>query len=86
MKNKVIILLIVVIMLISFINLDINLNKTPIQEATYRNLTDIEDIGHVLATRILSELESNKYATIEDIDDVQGIGPKRIKNIKKVYK
>lgn len=61
------------------------LYRPSIKTATIEELTYIEDIGEVLALDIHLYLKNNPTCSIEDLSDIDYIGPSRIKNIKKRY-
>lgn len=83
MKGKVIILIIMVLCLT--IPLCILLDKPNIEEATFEQLEEINGIGDILATRVLSYIDSKEDIDIEDLEEIKGIGPKRLKIIKEVF-
>lgn len=60
--------------------------KPAIQHATYDEIIDIDGFGPVLTLRVESYLLENPEATLEDLDSIPGIGPKRIKLLKKEWK
>ena len=83
MKGKVVILILLVLCLT--IPICILLDKPNIEEATYEQLEEINGIGNILATRVLSYLDNNEDVNINDLENVKGIGPKKLKLIKEVF-
>ena len=59
--------------------------KHDIHTATVEKLVEIDDIGDVLAYRILAHLEYNKDCSVDDLTCINGIGEKRLRNIKRHY-
>jgi competence protein ComEA len=56
--------------------------KVNINIASKEEIMTLPGIGEVLATRIVEYRENNKFATIEDIKNVSGIGDKKFEGIK----
>ncbi len=83
MKTKIVIVVIFALLIgtITFIAID----KPDIHEATIEELIEIDGIGEVLASRVISYLEVNKNATIDDIEDVRGIGAIKLRKIRGKY-
>jgi DNA uptake protein ComE-like DNA-binding protein len=84
MKSKytIIILSVIIFCSISFIVL----NKPPISEATAQEIQTINGIGEVLSERVVSYLDANPNADIEDLEAVKGIGPEKVKLLRKEFK
>lgn len=61
-------------------------SEPDIHNATYKELVAIQGIGDIKAHRILSYLESNKEAEIDDLDDINGIGPTLIERLEKEFR
>jgi len=83
MRGKVVILILLVLCLT--IPICILLDKPNIEEATYEQLEEINGIGNILATRVLSYLDTSEEISINDLENVKGIGPKKLKLIKEVF-
>jgi len=83
--KKQIVITILIIALLG-IPLGCYLYRPPLSEITYTELLEIDDIGEVLAQRVLTYLDTNKNATIEDLIHVEGIGEKRLESIKERWK
>ncbi len=83
MRGKITILIVIALILgaTAFAIVD----KPDIHTATYEELVQIDGIGDTLATRVLSYLESNKTATIDDLDDIYGIGEVKLRKIRGEY-
>ena len=78
--------LIVLVMFISIASLTMYMvYDPPIHSATYDELIKIDDIGTVLAERIVSYLQLHPEASIDDLIVIEGIGEERIKTIKKEF-
>jgi len=60
-------------------------DKPNIHDATIEELQEINDIGEVLSFEIVSYLNLNKNATVQDLMNIDGIGPVRIEKLKKEY-
>jgi len=84
MKSKCI-LIIILIVLISFMAVAA-CDRGDIHEATYEQIVSIKGLGDKLTTRLLSYLTLNPDCTLEDLDDVYGIGEERIKLLSKEWK
>ncbi len=84
MKAKVI-ALIVICMLLCALTLTLTY-KPSITQATYKELMAIDEIGEILSLRIIDYLQHNTDCTIDDLLEVEGIGPIKLSNIKEVYK
>ncbi len=84
MKSKytVIILSVIIFCSISFLAL----NKPSISEATAQEIQEIHGIGEVLSERVVSYLDTNPDADIEDLEAVKGIGPEKVKLLRKEFK
>jgi len=61
-------------------------SEPSIHNVTYDELTDIVGIGEVKANLILSYLETNKDCTIDDLDDIKGIGPTLVERLEKKFR
>ncbi|MCP4325520.1 MAG: helix-hairpin-helix domain-containing protein [Alteromonadales bacterium] len=83
MKGKIII--VVVIALILGTTAFVIVDKPDIHEATHEELVQISGIGDTLSQRVLSYLEHNKTATIDDLVDVRGIGEVKLNKIRGKY-
>jgi len=53
-----------------------------IHEATLDDIRAVDGLDIVLATRVFNYIEDNPNADIDDLIDIKGIGPKRIKLLK----
>lgn len=84
MKNKVIILIIFTILVTSIGGA--MLYRPSIHDCTYESLLEIDDIGEVLAERIVLYLENNPGASVNDLVVIHGIGEERLKLIKERYR
>ena len=62
------------------------LYKPSIHDVKAYELEDIDGIGEVLATRVIDYISDNPKCDIDDLLNVQGIGEKRLKLIKKEYR
>ena len=85
-NKKLIPLTILILLITSSIALGIITDKPDIATADYDTLYAIHDIGDVLADRILIYIESNPDLQIDDLLDVNGIGPIKLERVKEVYK
>lgn len=86
LNNRKLILIIILILIITFsASLFIIIDKPNIEEATFEQLEEINGIGDILATRVLSYIDSKEDVDIEDLEEIKGIGPKRLKIIKEVF-
>jgi len=61
-------------------------SEPSIHNVTYDELTDVVGIGPIKANRILSYLETNKEAVIDDLDDINGIGDILIERLEKEFR
>ncbi len=61
-------------------------DKQLLSEATYNDLIALEDIGPILAMRIINYVKINPDYSIDDIILIKNIGPLRMKTIKRNYK
>ena len=84
MSKKIIIFLLCVV-LITFACSANKIIKDDINLATHEELVKVNDIGEVLADRILAYLECNEDCTVDELTCINGIGEKRLKEIKKHY-
>ena len=87
MKGKAltIILLIILIILFAFTTFN-HFSKENIHEATSEEIAKVDGISYVLSNRIEIYLINNKSCTVNDLEDVDGIGEQRLKKIKRRYK
>jgi len=83
--KKIFIILLCIIVLSVFIGAAGRIIKDDIHLTTQEELVRIDDIGEVLAERILSYLNNNKNCSVDDLIHVTGIGEQRLKEIKKHY-
>lgn len=60
--------------------------KPCIRNADINELILLDDIGEVLAERISSYLTLNPEADIDDLIEIDGIGNKRMKTLRKGYR
>ena len=79
LKYILIILLIILVSTSAMLICD----RPSIHSASVEELTEINGIGNTLAIEVLSYLELNPEACIDDLEDVKYIGPITIKKIKK---
>jgi len=78
MKNRIIALFLISLILLTTLTYTVTY-KPSITTATYEQLTDIPYIGHVTAQDIIYYCDSNKNASVEDLEYINGIGPDTIK-------
>lgn len=76
----VIISLVVIMLILPFVY------RSDIHNATYTELCDIQGIGEVKASLILSYLKLNKDADTNDLEQINGIGDTLVKRLKKDYR
>ena len=62
------------------------MNKPDIHEAEISDIQAIEGFGEVLSERVVSYLDANPKADIEDLTVIDGIGPYRVKLLRKEFK
>jgi len=58
------------------------LYRPPIEQATIEEIQAIDGLGETLACLVFNYIEDNPNADIDDLIDIKGIGPKRIKLLK----
>jgi len=78
MKNRIIALFLISLILLTTLTYTVTY-KPSITTATYEQLTDIPYIGHVTAQDIIYYCDSNKNASVEDLEYINGIGDETIK-------
>ena len=61
-------------------------NRKPIEQATINDIQAVQGIGEVLSLRIVDYIESNPNADIEDLIVIKGIGPEKVKLLRKEFK
>ena len=61
-------------------------SEPSIHNVTHDELTEITGIGGIKANLILSYLESNKDCTIDDLDDIKGIGDTLVQRLEKEFR
>lgn len=64
----------------------INCGREPINQAEIHEIQAISGFGEVLSERVINYIDNNPNADIDDLIDVDGIGPKRIKLLKGRFK
>ena len=84
MKSKIVVLIIATV-IFSF-SLGIALYKPPIEEATVQELQAIDGIGETLSYRIVEYIDDAENFDINDLTNVDGIGEKRLKLVRKEFK
>lgn len=60
--------------------------KTPIHEVSYDKLIDIEYVGPKRTELIQDYLQDNPTCKVNDLIDINGIGPEILKNIKEKFR
>lgn len=83
MKNKVIILFLVVVLVglgLSFIL------RPTIHNANIEDIQAINGFGDVLSERVVLYTNEHKNYTVDDIINVEGIGPKKLIKLKLRYR
>ena len=83
MRNKMIIWALIIVLLIV---LSVCLHKPSIHEATQEDLTEVYGIDTVLSERIVSYLDCNPEADIDDLIEIKGIGEVKLAKLKKEFK
>lgn len=82
MKNKILVWLLVIVLLLSVIVL---FYKPSVHDASIEELQEIYGIGEVLSERIASYLDCNPDAVIDDLIYIDGIGYIKLNLIKRKY-
>jgi len=86
-KVKSFVLVLVITMLVLTPILFVCCDKPNIRQASAIEIEEsILGIGEHYSQAIVTYLESNKNATIEDLDDIEGIGEKTIDKLKKKWR
>ena len=60
--------------------------KTPIEDATYTQLKNLDEFGEVLSDRTMKYITEHEKATISDLITIDGIGIKRLDILRKEFK
>lgn len=84
MRSKIALLLIGILLTAAFFSLVVY--EPCIHTADYEELLEIDEIGDVLASRIIDYLEHNPEAKLDDLIEIKGIGKKRLKLIDSKYR
>jgi len=85
MRHKIICTLLVMALLITSVAFAA-MDKPLLSEASYQDLIALEDIGPVLANRIIDYIKINPDYSIDDIILIKSIGSLRMKTIKRNYR
>ena len=85
-KRKIVLPSAIVTIVILLLVYSLVFYKPSITTATYEELDQIYVIGHERATDILNYCELNKNATVDDIDNIEGIGDKTVSLLKERWK
>ena len=85
MRRALIISVIFILVFVSCLACFEHNSKSDIFSATFEELIELDDIGEVLAIRILTHIEQNTDCIVDDLMRVKGIGEQRLKEIKKRY-
>jgi len=62
------------------------IDKPSIEEASIEDIQAVQGIGEVLSLRIVDYIESNPNADIDDLIVIKGIGPEKVKLLRKEFK
>jgi len=60
--------------------------KTPIEDATYTQLKNLDEFGEVLSDRTMKYITEHEKATISDLITIDGIGVKRLDILREEFK
>lgn len=71
---------------ISLLTCVLAFSKPDIHQAELSDIQAINGFGEVLAERVVSYLDANPNADIEDLEVIQGIGEYRVKLLKKQFR
>lgn len=77
-------LLITGLVMLSLLIVAISYNPS-IHTATYDEILEIYGLGPILTQRVVDYLDDNPNCDIDDLTDVEGIGVKKLSEIKKRY-
>jgi len=78
---KVFVLVLIICMLFGSL-----IYRPSIQTATYDELIVLDDIGIILASRVMLYIQDNPECELNELDCIPGIGEKRIETLSKEWK
>ena len=61
-------------------------DKEPINEATHDEIQAIDGLGEILSHRIVIYIEFHPEADVDDLTEIYGIGPEKVKLLKEKFK
>ena len=86
MKGSAKIISLILIMLLTIcVVLGVTLYKPSVHNASIEELQEINGLGELLSERVVTYLDDNPYADIDDLTDVKGIGEHKLSLIKKKW-
>jgi len=78
-------LLIVIVLLISLV-VGVGLYKVPIEDVEICEIQAIDGIGEALSLRIVNYIGDSEKFDIDDLESISGIGPERMKLLKRRFR